>query len=99
MSQVTVQALVQGPSLSVVHAHSLNLHQCAQHEKQMKDLVALANKVAAAREPALWMRVSEEEGTDQKEEDLIKMESYSWVGATLLWTVACVNAMHHWADI
>lgn len=93
MSQVTVQPLVQGPSLSVVHAHSLNLHQRAQHKKRVKDLVALADKVAAPREPALWMRVREEEGTDQKKENLIKVERYSWVGATLLWTVARVNAM------
>ena len=71
---VAMETRVQPPAAQVVQVRGPDLAQGAQVEQHVEDLVALADNVAAAGEPALGQRAHEEEGAGQEEHHLAQVE-------------------------
>ena len=92
-----VQRLIDGPPGLIVQRHGLQLGQRAQYQKDMEELVALPEDMAAAREPALRHEGREESRSQQKEDHLAFVVEKS--------RVVCgrvgghKNAVSHGADV
>lgn len=92
-----MQRLIDGPPALVVQRHGLQLSQCAQHQEDMEELVALPKDMAAAREPALRHEGREESGSQQKEDHLAFVVEKSRVVHGRVG--GHEDAVHHGADV